>query len=357
MGGVAAEGGAAAAFVAGLRARARAADRRIAFPEAGDARTIAAVHEVLRERIARPVLVLGRGPGEQPDAAVLHELRRLGAELVEADDPALHARVVDLLLARRGSRGLTRQAAEPLARRPLWAADALVALGGVDGCVAGATHTTAEVLRAALWLIGAAPGVRTVSSAFYMVVPPFRGADGEVLTFTDCAVVPAPSAEQLADIAVAAAADRRRIVGDEPRVALLSYSTHGSGGDGPSIALVRAAVDRVRALAPGLAVDGDLQADAALVRGVAERKAPDSVVGGAANVLVFPSLDAGNIAYKLVQRVAGAEAIGPILQGLDRPCSDLSRGASPEDIVNVAAITALQAVAETAAGAGRASPA
>ncbi len=297
----------------------RAARRkaRVVLCEGEDARVRSAIEQLRAKQVVEPIVLGGDGLDPAKD-------RRLG-------------KIAQFLRERRPDRIRDGVHALDVAADPVNFGAALVALGEADGCVAGAVYPTGEVVRAALWAIGTAPGMSLVSSSFYMVL---SGSE-TVLTFTDCAVVPEPTPGQLAEIALAAARDRHRLVGDSPRVAFLSYSTKGSAG-GPHVARVQEAAAHFQQLAPNILCDGELQADAALSPEVGERKAPGSPVAGRANVLVFPDLDAGNIGYKLVQRIGGALAIGPILQGLARPMADLSRGATADDIVEVTAMVALQ---------------
>jgi phosphate acetyltransferase len=303
-----------------LRARAAGINARLIFPEGDDPRVRQAAELLAQLKIADPLLIQGTQVTE------IHS--------------AQQKRVAALLRERRPHAVRDGLHALDLARDPLRFAAGLVALGEADGCVAGAGTPTADVIRAALWLIGMRSGIAYLSAAMYHGLP-----DGRVLTYTDIAVNPTPDPAQLAAAAIAAADDRLALVGDEPRVAFLSFSTHGSA-EGPEIDRVRNALELFRAARPLVAADGELQLDAALVPSIAAAKCPQSAVAGNANVLVFPSLDAGNIAYKLTERLAGASAAGPLLQGLMKPMSDLSRGAAVDDIVDVGAMVALQAAAK-----------
>lgn len=321
-----------------IRERARRARARIVLAEGTEPRVLQAARSIVSDDLAHITLL---GPLDAvKQAASEARLSLMKIDIVDPMQSDQFARFTALLRERDPQRFPDDDAAQRQMAQVLWFGAMMVREGLADGMVAGSVHTTADVLRAAIRVVGLAPGINTVSGYFLMVLPKYRETLEKVFVYADSGVVPDPNATQLADIAIASAHAYRSLTGDTPKVALLSFSTKGSAQH-PMLEKIPEALAMIRRREPDLICDGELQIDAAIVPEVARSKDPNGVIGGEANVLIFPDLNAGNIAYKLTERLAGAKAIGPLLSGLAKPINDLSRGCRPEDIVNAVAVAAV----------------
>ena len=328
-------------FLESMLARAKADKRTIVLPEGDDERTLAAAERILADDVA-DLVILG-----DADAIAASPYALDGARVIDPRASDLREGFAQTLFELRRAKGMTEEEALALTDDVLYFGVMMVKAGQADGMVAGACHATGDVLRPSLQILRTAPGVKLVSSFFVMAVPDCDMGENGTFLFSDCGLEVQPDAERLAHIAVNSAQSWRELMGTDPAVALLSHSTYGSAKNDDAAKVVEA-TRIARELAPEIDLDGELQLDAAIVPAVGASKAPDSPVAGRANVLVFPDLDAGNIGYKLVQRLARAEAYGPITQGIAAPVNDLSRGCSADDIVGVIAITCVQAQAKAA---------
>ncbi len=324
-----------------IKENAKKSLQRIVLPESDEERTLKAADIILGEKLAK-IILIGNPDQVKSDAERLG-LKNIGqATIINPESHEKMDQYIDLMVEIRKNKGLTREKASELIKDPLYLATLIIKAGDADGEVAGAKNATGDVLRPAFQYVKTLPGISVVSGAFIMILKDKNFGEDGLIVFADCAVHPDPSASELAEIAVATGKTTRAIAGFEPRIAMLSFSTKGSAKH-EMVDKVVEATRIAKQMAPDLMIDGELQADAAIIEAIGQSKAPGSAIAGKANVLVFPSLEVGNISYKLVQRLAGAEAIGPVLQGMAAPINDLSRGCSVSDIVNLVAITANQA--------------